>query len=186
MKRIFDIFLAIFSIILFIPPFLIIALLIKLTSKGPILFWSKRVGINSKIFLMPKFRSMKAHTPVLATDKLENPDLYITSLGRWLRKTSLDELPQLFSILIGDMSFVGPRPALYSQEVLITSRKELGIDKIRPGLTGWAQINGRDEIDMLDKIAFDKAYIENQSFYFDIVILAITMIRVFRKTGVKH
>ena len=186
MKRFFDFFLAvIISILLFIPiVFVVIA--VWLTSKGPALYWSDRIGENNKIFKMPKFRSMLTDTPAVATHLLDNPDAYLSPIGGFLRSTSLDELPQLFSVLKGDMSFVGPRPALYNQDDLIVLRTEKGVDKLLPGITGWAQVNGRDELSIADKVALDVEYLSRKSFWFDIKILWMTFLRVISRDGVSH
>ena len=165
MKRIFDLVMAIFLALFLSPLILIIAVMVKLLSKGPALYWSDRVGINNSIFKMPKFRTMHIDAPEMATHLMENPSLYLMSIGMFLRKLSLDELPQLYSILKGDISFVGPRPALYNQDDLITLRTEKGIHKIIPGITGWAQVNGRDEISIPKKVDFDKYYLRNRSFF---------------------
>ena len=186
MKRIFDFFLAvIISILLFIPiVFVVIA--VWLTSKGPALYWSDRIGENNKIFKMPKFRSMLTDTPDVATHLLDNPDAYLSPIGSFLRSTSLDELPQLFSVLKGDMSFVGPRPALFNQNDLIALRSEKGVDKLLPGITGWAQVNGRDELSIPDKVALDVEYLNRQSFWFDMKILWMTFLKVVKRDGVSH
>ena len=186
MKRLFDLILAIFLIVLLLIPFLLIAILIIITSKGPVLYWSDRVGKNNKIFKMPKFRSMVINTPTLATHLLDNPDSYLSPIGRFLRTTSLDELPQLFCILKGNMSFVGPRPALYSQTDLISLRTQQSVDKLIPGITGWAQVNGRDELSISDKVLLDVEYQNRQSFWFDIKILWMTLFKVLKKEGVDH
>ena len=165
---------------------LLIAVLVIATSKGPALYWSKRIGKNNKIFKMPKFRSMMTGTPAVATHLLDNPDSYLSPIGGFLRLSSLDELPQLFSVLKGDMSFVGPRPALFNQEDLITLRTEKGVDKLLPGITGWAQVNGRDELSIPDKVALDVEYLNCQSFWFDIEILWMTFLKVIKRDGVSH
>ena len=167
-------------------PIALIALAIRLTSAGPAVYWSNRVGRNNKIFRMPKFRSMRTDTPAVATHLLQNPEQYITPVGKFLRKTSLDELPQLWSILVGDMSFVGPRPALYNQDDLIALRTERGVHTLVPGLTGWAQINGRDELPIPQKVEFDAQYLQRRSFWFDLRIMALTAWRVLRRSGVSH
>ena len=171
MKRIFDLILVIFLLLVLLISLLLIAILVIATSKGPALYWSKRIGKNNKIFKMPKFRSMMTGTPAVATHLLDDPDSYLSPIGGFLRLSSLDELPQLFSVLKGDMSFVGPRPALFNQDDLITLRTEKGVDKLLPGITGWAQVNGRDELSIPDKVALDVEYLNRQSFWFDIVIL---------------
>ena len=186
MKRIFDLILAIFLFLVLLISLLLIAVLVIATSKGPALYWSDRVGKNNKIFKMPKFRSMLTDTPAVATHLLDNPDVYLSSIGGFLRSTSLDELPQLFSVLKGDMSFVGPRPALYNQDDLITLRTEKGVDKLLPGITGWAQVNGRDELSIPDKVALDAEYLNRQSFWFDIKILWMTFLKVVKRDGVSH
>ena len=186
MKRLFDLILAIFLILPLLIPFLILAILIIVTSKGPVLYWSDRVGKNNKIFKMPKFRSMVINTPTLATHLLDNPDSYLSPIGRFLRTTSLDELPQLFCILKGNMSFVGPRPALYNQYDLISLRTQEGVDKLAPGITGWAQVNGRDVLSISDKVLLDVEYQNRQSFWFDIKILWMTFFKVLKKEGVDH
>jgi len=159
---------------------------VRLTSKGPSLYWSNRVGKSNKIFKMPKFRSMLIDTPAVATHLLDNPDSYLSPIGDFLRRTSLDELPQLFSVLKGDMSFVGPRPALFNQDDLIALRTEKRVDKLLPGITGWAQVNGRDELSIPDKVALDVEYLNRQSFWFDIKILWMTLLKVITRDGVSH
>lgn len=186
MKRLFDLTLALVLSVLLALPIAAIALAIRLTSPGPAVYWSDRVGRHNKIFKMPKFRSMRTDTPAVATHLLQNPEQYITPVGRLLRKTSLDELPQLWSILVGDMSFVGPRPALYNQDDLIALRTERGVHTLVPGLTGWAQINGRDELPIPQKVEFDVEYLQRRSFWFDIQIMALTAWRVTRRSGVSH
>ena len=176
----------VFASFLLLIPTLLVALLVRLTSKGPALYWSDRVGKNNKIFKMPKFRSMRVGTPAVATDKLSNPTSYLTPIGSFLRKSSLDELPQLWSILAGNMSFVGPRPALYNQDDLIAMRTEHGVHKLIPGLTGWAQVNGRDELPLFDKVNLDIEYLKKQSFWFDIQILWMTFVKVIRRDGITH
>ncbi|VAW49757.1 Lipid carrier : UDP-N-acetylgalactosaminyltransferase [hydrothermal vent metagenome] len=186
MKRVFDFLLALFIGVLLLIPILVVALLVKLILKDSILYWSDRVGKNNKIFKMPKFRSMKVDTPAVATHLLKDPKSVLTPIGDFLRKSSLDELPQLWCILKGDMSFVGPRPALFNQEDLISLRTEKGVDKVLPGLTGWAQVNGRDEIPIPQKVALDVAYLQKQSFWFDLYILWRTFIKVIKRDGVSH
>jgi O-antigen biosynthesis protein WbqP len=186
MKRLFDLILAIFLILPLLIPFLILAILIIVTSKGPVLYWSDRVGKNNKIFKMPKFRSMVINTPTLATHLLDNPDSYLSPIGHFLRTTSLDELPQLFCVLKADMSFVGPCPALYSQTDLISLRTQQSVDKLIPGITGWAQVNGRDVLSISDKVLLDVEYQNRQSFWFDIKILWMTLFKVLKKEGVDH
>jgi O-antigen biosynthesis protein WbqP len=167
-------------------PILIIALMVKLTSKGPVLYWSDRVGMDNRIFKMPKFRTMRTDTPPVATHLLRNPDAYLTSIGSLLRKFSLDELPQLWSILMGHMSFVGPRPALFNQDDLIELRTNKGIHKLVPGITGWAQVNGRDDIPIPLKVKYDEYYMKNKSFLMDLKILYMTLIKVVKAEGVRH
>ena len=186
MKRIFDIVLALILFIVLSFPMLIIALLVKTTSKGSVLYWSDRVGSNNRIFRMPKFRTMRIDTPAVATHLMENPDAYLTPIGSFLRKFSPDELPQLYSILKGDISFVGPRPALYNQDDLVELRTKKGIHKLIPGITGWAQINGRDELPIPVKVEFDEYYMKNRSFSLDLKILLMTFIKVVRREGVTH
>ncbi len=186
MKRIFDIICSLTAIVFFLIPMLIISVLVKLSSSGPVLYWSDRVGCNNKIFKMPKFRTMRTETPAVATHLLRDPGCWLSPIGKILRKTSLDELPQLFSILKGDMSLVGPRPALFNQTDLIEMRTQMGVHVLIPGLTGWAQINGRDEIPTQTKVAFDKYYMINQSFIFDIHIIFLTFVKVLRSEGVIH
>jgi O-antigen biosynthesis protein WbqP len=186
MKRLFDLFGSTVLLVLLIFPIVIIIILIRFTSKGPAFYWSKRVGRDNVIFKMPKFRSMLVDTPTLASHLLEKPDSYLSPIGKFLRRSSLDELPQLLSVLKGDMSFVGPRPALYNQENLITLRTENCVDKLLPGITGWAQINGRDELSIADKVALDIEYLNRQSFWFDIKILWMTFLKVIKRDGVSH
>lgn len=186
MKRFFDFLLAMIIIVFLIIPMALIAIAVLMTSKGGVLYWSDRVGKNSHIFKMPKFRSMRVGTPAVATHLLDDPNSYLSPVGGFLRRSSLDELPQLFSVLKGDMSFVGPRPALFNQEDLIALRKEKNVDKLLPGITGWAQVNGRDELSIVDKVALDVEYLECQSFLFDIKILWMTFLRVSRREGVSH
>jgi O-antigen biosynthesis protein WbqP len=186
MKRKIDILLVYFAFLLLLIPALLMAFAVKLTSKGPVLYWSDRVGKNNAIFKMPKFRSMKIDTPVVATHLLADPKSVLTPVGDFLRKSSLDELPQLWCILKGDMSFVGPRPALFNQDDLITLRTEKGVHKLMPGLTGWAQINGRDELPIHQKVALDVEYLHHQSLWLDIKIIWLTFIKVIKKDGVSH
>ena len=186
MKRVFDLLLALLASFLLLVPIVLVALLVKLTSKGPALYWSDRVGKNNAIFKMPKFRSMKTDTPAVATHLLPDPKSALTPIGGFLRKSSLDELPQLWCILKGDMSFVGPRPALFNQDDLITLRTEKGIEKLMPGLTGWAQVNGRDELPIPQKVALDVEYADKQGFWFDIKILWRTFLKVINRDGVSH
>lgn len=186
MKRLFDLVLAIVLIVVLGVPMFAIALLIRLTSTGPAVHWSKRIGRDNEVFLMPKFRTMVAGTPVVATHLLADAGSSITSIGRFLRKTSLDELPQLWSVLKGDMSFVGPRPALFNQEDLVALRSRHGVEQLVPGVSGWAQVNGRDELSIEEKVEFDRQYLERQSFLFDLHILALTLRRVARREGIAH
>lgn len=186
MKRIFDIVAAIALAIVLVVPMLFIALLVKLTSKGPVLYWSDRVGVNNKTFRMPKFRTMRTDTPPLATHLLENPDRYLTPIGPALRRFSLDEFPQLWSVLKGDMSFVGPRPALYNQDDLIELRTKKGIHVLIPGITGWAQVNGRDELPIPVKVEYEDYYLRHRSFFLDMKILFMTFSKVIKREGVTH
>ena len=186
MKRLFDLILATVLIITLLVPMLFIMLAIRVTSNGPVLYWSDRVGFDNSIYKMPKFRSMSEETPEVATHLMSNPDKFLSPIGRFLRRTSLDELPQLFSIIKGDMSFVGPRPALFNQNDLITLRSENGLDKLLPGLTGWAQVNGRDELSIPDKVALEVEYMQKKSFWFDLKILWMTFLRVINNQGVSH
>jgi O-antigen biosynthesis protein WbqP len=186
MKRLFDLCLATSLSLLLLIPGLAIALLVRLTSPGPALYWSDRVGRNNTIFRMPKFRTMRIDTPAVATHLLGDPKSFLTPIGSFLRKTSLDELPQLWSILRGDMSFVGPRPALFNQHDLIKLRTECGVHRLSPGLTGWAQVNGRDELPIPVKVEFDREYLERRSFLFDIRILILTFVKVAKREGVTH
>jgi O-antigen biosynthesis protein WbqP len=186
MKRILDFTAALALLLAFSIPMLLIALLVKVTSIGPMLYWSDRVGKNNTIFKMPKFRTMRTDTPAVATHLLADPDQYLTSIGKFLRKSSLDELPQLLSILKGDMSFVGPRPALFNQNDLVELRTKKGIHILTPGLTGWAQINGRDELPIPVKVGFDEYYLKHRSFLFDVKIILMTFFKVLRSEGVKH
>jgi O-antigen biosynthesis protein WbqP len=186
MKRLLDFTAALILLIVFGIPMLIVSALVKLTSRGPALYWSDRVGKNNRIFKMPKFRTMRTDTPAVATHLLSNPDTYLTPIGKFLRKSSLDELPQLISILKGDMSFVGPRPALFNQDDLVALRTEKGVHVLTPGLTGWAQINGRDELPIPVKVDFDEYYLNHRSFLFDLKILFLTFFKVLRKEGITH
>ncbi len=186
MKRAFDILLALVAAIVFFIPIVVVAMAVRVTSRGPVLFWSKRVGRDNKIFMMPKFRSMRVGTPVLASHLIPTPAMHVTSIGFFLRKSSLDELPQLWSILVGDMTFVGPRPALSNQHDLIELRVLNKVHTLAPGLTGWAQINGRDELSVEQKVRFDAEYLQRKSFWFDIEILWLTLLRVLRRDGVSH
>lgn len=185
-KRLFDLTLAICAGVVLIPLIGVIALLVRLSSRGSVLYWSSRVGRHNHIFKMPKFRSMRVDTPPVATHLLADPAVYLTPIGSFLRKSSLDELPQLWSILKGDMSFVGPRPALFNQEDLIAMRTERRVHELVPGLTGWAQINGRDELSIAEKIDLDAEYLHRQSFGFDLQILWLTFVKVLRRDGVSH
>jgi O-antigen biosynthesis protein WbqP len=186
MKRLFDLTLALFSIAVLIMPIVFIAILVRLTSTGPVLYWSERIGRQNKTFKMPKFRTMQLGTPAVATHLLVNPQLHLTPIGALLRKSSLDELPQLWSILLGDMTFVGPRPALFNQIDLIEMRTQKGVHVITPGLTGWAQVNGRDELSIDEKVRLDVEYVQRQGFRFDLKILWLTFLRVMRRDGVSH
>ncbi|WP_194191045.1 sugar transferase [Clostridium chrysemydis] len=186
MKRIFDFIMSLLAIIVFLPIIIIISVIIKLTSSGPIFFKQRRIGKDNIEFNILKFRTMRIDTPNVATHLLENPEQWITPIGKFLRKTSLDELPQLINIIEGDMSIVGPRPALYNQEDLKEMRTEYGIEKLVPGLTGWAQINGRDEIHLKDKVELDKFYLDNKTFFFDIKIIWMTVLSVIKGSGVQE
>ncbi|MBQ0712232.1 MAG: sugar transferase [Porticoccus sp.] len=186
MKRLFDFILALIATSILFVPIVIVAILVKLTSKGSALYWSDRVGRDNQIFKMPKFRSMKIDTPAVATHLLKDPNSVLTPIGDFLRKSSLDELPQLWSILKGDMSFVGPRPALFNQDDLIALRTEKGVQHLVPGLTGWAQINGRDDLPIPHKVALDVEYLQRHSLLFDVRILWLTFLTVIRKEGVSH
>lgn len=186
MKRLFDLFLGLSATVVLFIPFLLVALAVRLSSKGPVLFWSDRVGKGNTIFRMPKFRSMRVGTPAVATHLLQDPNTYLTPIGSFLRKSSLDELPQLWSILRGDMSFVGPRPALFNQYDLIDLRTQNEVHHLLPGLTGWAQVNGRDELPIPDKVNLDVEYLQRQSVWFDIRILWLTFVKVIRRDGVAH
>jgi O-antigen biosynthesis protein WbqP len=185
-KRLFDLAMSLVAGLLLALPLLLIALLVRLTSEGPALYWSDRVGRNNTLFRMPKFRSMYLGTPPVATHMLKNPSAHLTPLGSFLRRTSLDELPQLWSILKGEMSFVGPRPALFNQDDLIALRTEAGVHALVPGLTGWAQINGRDELPIPEKVQFDAEYLRRRSFGFDLRILCLTALRVIGRDGLSH
>ncbi|MCX5848964.1 MAG: sugar transferase [Deltaproteobacteria bacterium] len=186
MKRIFDFIFALLLLVILFMPMLIVAIAIKLSSPGPVIYWSDRVGMDNKIFRMPKFRTMRIDTPAVATHLLKDPDVFLTPIGKFMRKTSLDELPQFWSVLTGDMSFVGPRPALFNQEDLIALRTKKGIHQLTPGITGWAQINGRDDIPIPVKVDYDEYYMKNQSFFFDLKILWNTFFKVIKKKGVAH
>jgi O-antigen biosynthesis protein WbqP len=185
-KRFFDVIISFVAFCFFSAPLLFISLLVKLTSKGPILYWSDRIGKDNRIFRMPKFRTMFTGAPAVATHLLNDPDSYLTPFGKFLRKSSLDELPQLYNIIRGEMSFVGPRPALFNQDDLVELRTQKGVHTLTPGLTGWAQINGRDEIPMPVKVEFDEYYLINKSFFFDLRILWMTFVKVIKREGVSH
>lgn len=186
MKRLFDSMFSIILLALFSLPMLLVGILVKLTSPGPMLYWSNRVGVNNTIFRMPKFRTMLIDTPAVATHLLTDPDRFLTPIGKFLRKSSLDELPQLLSILRGDMSFVGPRPALFNQDDLIELRTRKGVHTLTPGLTGWAQINGRDELPIPVKVDFDEYYLKNRSLALDLRIIFLTALKVVKREGVTH
>lgn len=186
LKRYFDILVSAVMLVVTALPILMITGLVHLTSPGPAIYWSDRVGRNNKIFRMPKFRTMRIDTPAVPTHLMSNPEAYVTSIGRFLRRTSLDELPQLWSILVGDMSMVGPRPALFNQDDLIALRTEAGVDKIMPGLTGWAQINGRDELPIPVKVQFDVEYMRRMSFWLDMKIIVLTFVRVLHRQSISH
>ena len=186
MKRLFDLVLAVSAVVALILLLAVVALMVRLTSSGPALYWSERVGRNNRVFNMPKFRSMLVGTPALATHLLTNPASHLTPVGSFLRKSSLDELPQLWSILVGDMSFVGPRPALFNQADLIEQRTALGVDQLVPGLTGWAQVNGRDELPIPQKVALDAYYVRHQSLALDLRVIWMTFLKVLRRDGVSH
>jgi len=186
MKRVFDICLGCLATLILLVPMLLVAMAVRLTSNGPALYWSDRVGRNNVIFKMPKFRSMRVGTPAMATHLLTDARSHLTPIGSFLRKSSLDELPQLWSILAGDMSFVGPRPALFNQQDLIAMRIEKDVHTLLPGLTGWAQVNGRDEMPILEKVNLDVTYFQHQSLLFDVRILWLTFVKVLRRDGVSH
>lgn len=186
MKRIFDLFLAVSLVGALLPILILLVLLVRITSNGPALYWSDRLGQHNRIFKMPKFRSMRVGTPAVATHLLTNADSHLTPIGSFLRKSSLDELPQLWCVLNGDMSLVGPRPALYNQTDLIAARTDKEIEVLRPGITGWAQVNGRDELSIVDKVNLDYEYLKNQSLLFDFRILWLTTLKVLRRDGVSH
>lgn len=186
MKRAFDLLLASCAVVVLLLPIVLVALAVRLTSPGPVLYWSDRVGRHNRVFRMPKFRSMRVGTPALATHLLADAQAHLTPVGGCLRKSSLDELPQLWSILKGDMSFVGPRPALFNQDDLIALRTECGVHELAPGLTGWAQVNGRDELPIPQKVALDVEYLQRRSFWFDLRILFLTLLKVIRREGVSH
>jgi len=186
MKRFFDISFGLMVLIALLIPLVLVALLVRITSPGPVLYWSDRVGRNNQLFKMPKFRSMRVETPAVATHLLHNPGQWLTPIGSFLRKSSLDELPQIWSILVGDMSFVGPRPALFNQNDLITLRTQAMVHELVPGLTGWAQVNGRDELPITEKVLLDAEYLQKRSFGFDLWILWLTLLKVLRRDGVSH
>ena len=186
MKRLFDIVFSLLTLALIFPIGMLVAGIVSLSSRGPTLYWSDRVGMRNIIFKMPKFRTMKVGAPAVATHLLSDSRQFLTPVGSFLRKSSLDELPQLWSILVGDMSFVGPRPALFNQDDLIALRTQNGIDKLVPGLTGWAQVNGRDELSIPDKVQYEVEYLQKQSFWFDVKILGLTFLKVVRRAGVSH
>lgn len=185
-KRSFDLFMALCVTVVLLVPIGVLALAVRMTSAGPALYWSDRVGKGNRVFKMPKFRSMRVDTPALATHLLGSPKIYLTPIGSFLRKSSLDELPQLWSILKGDMSFVGPRPALFNQQDLIELRTLGGVHELLPGLTGWAQINGRDELPIPEKVKLDLEYLQQHSFLFDLKIIWLTFVKVLRRDGVSH
>lgn len=185
-KRLFDLMLGLTAATLLALPIVFVAIAVKLTSPGPVIYWSQRVGRSNRLFAMPKFRSMRTDTPVVATHLLSDPNTYLTPIGSLLRRTSLDELPQLWSIIKGDMSFVGPRPALFNQDDLIAARTQAGVDLLTPGLTGWAQVNGRDDLPIAVKVEFDCEYLQRQSLSFDLKIIWLTFLRVVRSDGVAH
>jgi len=186
MKRLFDVSFGLIVLLVFLLPLVLIALLVRITSSGPVLYWSDRVGRNNQLFRMPKFRSMRVETPSVATHLLRNPGQWLTPIGSFLRKSSLDELPQIWSILVGDMSFVGPRPALYNQDDLIALRTQALVHELVPGLTGWAQVNGRDELPIEEKVLLDAEYLQKRSIGFDLWILWLTLLKVLRRDGVSH
>lgn len=186
MKRIFDFFLAMLASVILFTPMVIVAALVRLTSSGPIIYWSDRVGARNVIFKMPKFRTMRVGTPAVATHLLADPNRYLTPVGSFLRRSSLDELPQIWSILVGKMSFVGPRPALFNQRDLIALRTVTAVDQLLPGLTGWAQVNGRDDLSVQEKVKLDTEYLKQRSFSFDLYIIWLTFVKVVKRDGVKH
>ena len=186
MKRIFDLVVVFLLLALLVIPMLLIASVVRVTCEGSVLYWSDRIGQSNVIFRMPKFRTMRLDTPAVATHLMSDPDAFLSPIGGFLRRTSMDELPQLFSILKGDMSFVGPRPALFNQDDLVGLRTEKGVNQLKPGLTGWAQVNGRDELPIPEKVALDVEYMERQSFWFDLKILWMTFLKVVRRVGVSH
>ena len=186
LKRSFDVLFAVAMLLISALPFVLVAIAIRLTSPGPAIYWSDRVGRNNSIFRMPKFRTMQIDTPPVATHLMSDPDAYVTPIGGFLRRTSLDELPQLWSILVGDMSVVGPRPALFNQDDLVALRTRAGVEKLPPGLTGWAQVNGRDELPIPEKVKLDEEYLQRRSFWLDMKIILLTFIRVLHREGVSH
>jgi O-antigen biosynthesis protein WbqP len=185
-KRLFDVAVALAAFVVLAVPMLVVAVVVAATSRGPVLYWSDRIGRGNTTFSMPKFRSMYVGTPPVATHLLANPDAHITPVGKFLRKSSLDELPQLWSVLVGDMSLVGPRPALFNQDDLIKARTDAGVHTLRPGITGWAQVNGRDELPIPDKVALDTSYLRQRSFLLDLRILWMTVWKVVSRDGVSH
>ena len=186
LKRLMDVVFSLFLLVLLGVPMALTALLVRLTSKGPALYWSDRVGRENRLFRMPKFRSMRVNAPVVATHLLSDPDAYLTPIGGFLRRSSVDELPQLLSVLRGDLSLVGPRPALFNQEDLIALRTERGVHRLLPGITGWAQVNGRDELPIPQKVELDQEYLRRRSLWFDLRILCLTALKVVRREGVSH
>ncbi|OYO31184.1 sugar transferase [Janthinobacterium sp. PC23-8] len=186
MKRVFDLLMSLIAAVIFFIPLCLLAIVVKATSKGPVLYWSDRVGRGNRIFSMPKLRTMRVDTPVVATHLLADPKTFLTPVGGFLRKSSLDEIPQLWCIICGDMSVVGPRPALFNQQNLIDLRTEQNVHLIRPGLTGWAQINGRDELPIPEKVKLDAEYLRLQSFTFDIKVIMLTALKVVRRDGIVH
>ena len=185
-KRIFDLLVSLLAFILFLLPMLLVAIAVGISSPGPIIYWSERVGRNNKVFSMPKFRTMRVNTPLLPTHLLQNANTFITPIGSFLRRSSLDELPQLYCIIMGHMSLVGPRPALYNQHDLIDARTDLGVHTLMPGLTGWAQVNGRDELPLDQKVKYDQEYLDQKSFLMDLKILVLTVWKVVRVEDVTH
>ena len=186
MKRTFDLVMGLLLLVVLVIPMLLVAFLVRTISKGSVLYWSDRIGQNNVIIKMPKFRTMRVNTPAVATHLMSDPDEYLSPIGGFLRRSSLDELPQLYSILKGDMSFVGPRPALFNQDDLVALRIEKGVDNLKPGLTGWAQVNGRDELLITEKVALDVEYMERRSFWFDLKILWLTLLKVLGQDGITH
>jgi O-antigen biosynthesis protein WbqP len=186
MKRLFDLVVVLLFVVILFIPIVVVTILVRFTSKGPVIYWSVRVGKKNKTFKMPKFRTMIVSTPTIATHMLDAPDSYLSPIGGFLRRTSLDELPQLFSVLKGDMSIIGPRPALFNQNDLIELRTKKGVEKLTPGITGLAQVNGRDELSIPEKVELDEEYMNHQSFFFDMKILWLTFLKVIRSDGVSH